>query len=406
MDTVCRWAWQYLLLDCSQIKMNAMCVIRYLLSPVCRCCPEPKVFSKFEELEQHMRKQHEVFSCKLCTNHLKVHFMLFFRLFQGFWGQYLSIHFFPYISYFSLFDQVFCHERKWYNRKGLAQHRAHGDPDDTSHRGHPLCKFCDDRYLDNDELLKHLRRDHYFCHFCDADGSQEYYRQAKRTYIDCEVDLTFLFIIMYLFITSFCWTHKIDIILKLILNSDYQYLTEHFRERHYLCEDGHCATEQFTHAFRTEIDYKAHKAALHSKNRAEARQNRHIDLQFNYAPRQQRRNEGQWQPSVRSTFTELTVEDECYISLALCFVKLWVVWFDLVVTIPELPCYDDYRSFYLSRLFPLGKEITVVEAHLHFFEFSFSTIKINPESWQWLWIEVSNRPILKLKIKPATCSWG
>lgn len=94
MDTVCRWAWQYLLLDCSQIKMNAVCVIRYLLSPVCRCCPEPKVFSKFEDLEQHMRKQHEVFSCKLCTNHLKVHFMLFLRLFQGFWGQYLSIHFF------------------------------------------------------------------------------------------------------------------------------------------------------------------------------------------------------------------------------------------------------------------------------------------------------------------------
>lgn len=75
--------------------------------------------------------------------------------------------------------QIFSHERKWYNRKELARHRAHGDPDDTSHRGHPLCKFCDDRYLDNDELLKHLRRDHYFCHFCDADGSQEYYRCGK-----------------------------------------------------------------------------------------------------------------------------------------------------------------------------------------------------------------------------------
>ena len=76
-------------------------------------------------------------------------------------------------------------------------------------------------------------------------------------------------------------------------NSDYPYLSEHFRESHYLCEEGRCATEQFTHAFRSEIDYKAHKAAAHSKNRAEARQNRHIDLQFNYAPRQQRRNEGQ-----------------------------------------------------------------------------------------------------------------
>uniref|UniRef100_A0A665WPF2 RING-type E3 ubiquitin transferase n=1 Tax=Echeneis naucrates TaxID=173247 RepID=A0A665WPF2_ECHNA len=188
---------------------------RHLLLAECVRCSEPKVFSRFQELEQHMRKQHELFCCKLCTKHLK----------------------------------IFSHERKWYNRKELARHRAHGDPDDTSHRGHPLCKFCDDRYLDNDELLKHLRRDHFFCHFCDADGSQEYY-------------------------------------------SDYQYLSEHFRERHYLCEEGRCATEQFTHAFRTEIDYKAHKAAAHSKNRAEARQNRHIDLQFNYAPRQQRRNEG------------------------------------------------------------------------------------------------------------------
>ncbi len=74
--------------------------------------------------------------------------------------------------------------------------------------------------------------------------------------------------------------------------SDYQYLSEHFRKSHYLCEEGHCCTEQFTHAFRTEIDYKAHKAAAHSKNRAEARQNRQIDIQFNYALRQQRRNDG------------------------------------------------------------------------------------------------------------------
>uniref|UniRef100_A0A4W5KE41 Zinc finger protein 598 n=1 Tax=Hucho hucho TaxID=62062 RepID=A0A4W5KE41_9TELE len=151
--------------------------------------------------------------------------------------------------YVTCSHQIFSHERKWYNRKDLARHRTHGDPDDTSHRGHPLCKFCDDRYLDNDELLKHLRRDHYFCHFCDADGAQEYY-------------------------------------------SDYQYLSEHFREAHYLCEEGRCATEQFTHAFRSQIDYKAHKASAHSKNRAEARQNRHIDLQFSYAPRQTRRNDG------------------------------------------------------------------------------------------------------------------
>uniref|UniRef100_A0A8D0FN27 Zinc finger protein 598, E3 ubiquitin ligase n=1 Tax=Strix occidentalis caurina TaxID=311401 RepID=A0A8D0FN27_STROC len=188
---------------------------RKLLQHECSLCPDVKPFNTFADLEQHMRKQHELFCCKLCVKHLK----------------------------------IFTYERKWYSRKDLARHRIHGDPDDTSHRGHPLCKFCDERYLDNDELLKHLRRDHYFCHFCDSDGAQEYY-------------------------------------------SDYEYLREHFREKHFLCEEGRCSTEQFTHAFRTEIDYKAHKTACHSKNRAEARQNRQIDLQFTYAPRHQRRNEG------------------------------------------------------------------------------------------------------------------
>ncbi|XP_016279178.2 E3 ubiquitin-protein ligase ZNF598 isoform X1 [Monodelphis domestica] len=188
---------------------------RKLLQHECPLCPEQRPFSLFVDLEQHMRKQHELFCCKLCVKHLK----------------------------------IFTYERKWYSRKDLARHRIHGDPDDTSHRGHPLCKFCDERYLDNDELLKHLRRDHYFCHFCDSDGAQEYY-------------------------------------------SDYEYLREHFREKHFLCEEGRCNTEQFTHAFRTEIDYKAHKTSCHSKSRAEARQNRQIDLQFSYVPRHTRRSEG------------------------------------------------------------------------------------------------------------------
>uniref|UniRef100_A0A8C5KIE8 RING-type E3 ubiquitin transferase n=1 Tax=Jaculus jaculus TaxID=51337 RepID=A0A8C5KIE8_JACJA len=188
---------------------------RQLLQHECPQCPQLPPFGLFGDLEQHMRKQHELFCCKLCLKHLK----------------------------------IFTYERKWYSRKDLARHRMQGDPDDTSHRGHPLCKFCDERYLDNDELLKHLRRDHYFCHFCDSDGAQDYY-------------------------------------------SDYAYLREHFREKHFLCEEGRCSTEQFTHAFRTEIDLKAHKTACHSRSRAEARQNRQIDLQFSFVPRHSRRSEG------------------------------------------------------------------------------------------------------------------
>ncbi|XP_013922710.1 PREDICTED: zinc finger protein 598-like [Thamnophis sirtalis] len=117
---------------------------RKLLQHECPLCTDSRAFPTIVDLEQHMRKQHELFCGKLCGKHLK----------------------------------IFTYERKWYSRKDLARHRIHGDPDDTSHRGHPLCKFCDERYLDNDELLKHLRRDHYFCHFCDSDGAQEYYRSV------------------------------------------------------------------------------------------------------------------------------------------------------------------------------------------------------------------------------------
>lgn len=66
--------------------------------------------------------------------------------------------------------QLFSSERKFYTREDLGKHRRVGDENDQAYRGHPLCKFCDRRYLDPDELARHLRKEHYFCQFCDADG--------------------------------------------------------------------------------------------------------------------------------------------------------------------------------------------------------------------------------------------
>lgn len=71
--------------------------------------------------------------------------------------------------------QIFSFERRAYTREQLAMHRRKGDPDNKSHRGHPLCKYCDERYLDMDELFRHMRKEHYFCHFCDADGANQFY---------------------------------------------------------------------------------------------------------------------------------------------------------------------------------------------------------------------------------------
>lgn len=38
--------------------------------------------------------------------------------------------------------------------------------------------------------------------------------------------------------------------------SDYAALRVHFKNEHYLCEEGDCAEEQFTAVFRTEIDLR------------------------------------------------------------------------------------------------------------------------------------------------------
>jgi hypothetical protein len=39
-------------------------------------------------------------------------------------------------------------------------------------------------------------------------------------------------------------------------SSSYEYLRDHFRSEHFLCEEGGCVEEKFTSVFRTEIDLK------------------------------------------------------------------------------------------------------------------------------------------------------
>ncbi|XP_058459012.1 E3 ubiquitin-protein ligase ZNF598 [Malaya genurostris] len=180
-----------------------------LLDNRCPRCEE-KNFPKFDMLREHVRKAHELFYCDICTEHLK----------------------------------IFSSERRCYSRQDLAIHRRVGDPDNVGHRGHPLCEYCDKRFLDKDELFRHLRKEHFFCHFCDADGTNYFY-------------------------------------------GDYETLREHFRHEHYLCEEGDCEQEQFTAVFRTEIDLRAHRASAHGKsmNKLANKQTRTLELEFTYAPR-------------------------------------------------------------------------------------------------------------------------
>ncbi|KAK9883026.1 hypothetical protein WA026_001238 [Henosepilachna vigintioctopunctata] len=183
-----------------------------LLENRCSVCPEEKSwnFKTFGQLKDHMRREHELFYCDICIEHVL----------------------------------IFSSERRTYTRQELGMHRRKGDPDNTSHRGHPLCEFCDTRFMDSDELFRHMRRMHLFCHFCDADGRHLYYKNIED-------------------------------------------LQKHFRDEHFLCEEGDCKNVPMTAAFRTEIDLRAHIASSHGRNLGKnaSKQLRTLELAFTLAPR-------------------------------------------------------------------------------------------------------------------------
>ena len=109
--------------------------------------------------------------------------------------------------------------------------------------GHPLCEFCDERFFDSEALFKHLRQVHETCHFCEADGLQNFYE-------------------------------------------DYNELRSHFDRDHFLCKEPECEEKKFV-VFRTELDLKAHRLEMHSDlmSKAASKDARRIELNFNFGDR-------------------------------------------------------------------------------------------------------------------------
>ena len=176
-----------------------------LLGYWCPICLDLPAFRSFRKLREHVNKTHDLHYCDICVENLK----------------------------------LFPSEFKVYTRPKLNTHRREGDPDDLSYKGHPLCRFCDERYLDNDALHMHLRKEHFWCHFCENDGKQDFY-------------------------------------------PDIYSLRVHFKKQHYLCEEGDCYSNILTSAFRNEIDLKAHQASTHSKGMSKAamRKMRQLPMDF------------------------------------------------------------------------------------------------------------------------------
>ena len=183
-----------------------------MLDYVCPVCE--KTLYSTDQLRKHVRREHDKQYCDICVEHLQ------------------------------LFPREYC----VYSRSEMVLHRKEGDADNRSYRGHPLCEFCSERYFDNDDLLVHLRKNHFWCHFCESDGKQDYY-------------------------------------------ADYSDLQDHFRSDHFLCEEGDCVHEKFTSAFRNKLDLQAHKIAKHSKqlSKQEARQARSIAVDIDYGTRRSKR---------------------------------------------------------------------------------------------------------------------
>nr|CAB3268013.1 zinc finger protein 598-like [Phallusia mammillata] len=188
-----------------------------ILEHRCPLCKDRPPDRNFDQTRAHLRKEHVLFYCDICLKHYK----------------------------------NFTNEYKVYNRKDLATHKRVGDADDTSHRGHPLCEFCEERYLDDDQLFRHLRKQHYYCHICDQADINEFY-------------------------------------------GSYELLFDHFKKDHFVCELDDCRRQEFTNVFVSDLDLKAHKAAVHNKNKSKQQQklDRQIDLGFQYPKREPRSSRG------------------------------------------------------------------------------------------------------------------
>merc|ERR1712232_851670 len=162
---------------------------RELVAHRCPLCPPDRsLFPSFPQLERHVRRAHSLHYCQLCLDN----------------------------------TNLFTAERKLYSRSDLASHRR---------REHPECKFCGSRYFDEEELFKHCRKDHFFCHICEANGLQNIF-------------------------------------------AEYSDLRKHFGRDHYPCTDPACEDQKFV-VFKNEIDWKAHQVSRHGASY------RNLDLAFN-----------------------------------------------------------------------------------------------------------------------------
>lgn len=100
-------------------------------------------FATFGALRHHMGQEHELSFCHICSENLN----------------------------------VLTKDRKTYTRMELQQHMQGKMRGEDGFRGHPKCLFCEQRFFDDEQQYRHLRREHYFCQICETDGASNVFYQ-------------------------------------------------------------------------------------------------------------------------------------------------------------------------------------------------------------------------------------
>ncbi|KAL7753767.1 hypothetical protein RI367_000698 [Sorochytrium milnesiophthora] len=197
-------------------------------------CPDPQcgwvqTSGAWAELKRHVKEEHNMLLCDICTRH----------------------------------KRIFTHEHTLYPPNAIRIHKEEGDvrliserrglvnPDESFVKGHPECGFCKERFFATDELYSHCRHRHEECFLCQRRGVHNVYYK------------------------------------------NYQGLEDHFRADHFACLHHECLERKFV-VFDSEIDLKAHELEEHmgKQQRAQQKQQRKLDVGFQYSDSDERRRFG------------------------------------------------------------------------------------------------------------------
>ncbi|KAF6252767.1 hypothetical protein COO60DRAFT_1274132 [Scenedesmus sp. NREL 46B-D3] len=177
------------------------------------------MFGNLNSLKRKLQEQHKLHYCDLCIKGRK----------------------------------VFISEQVLYSKSDLERHMRTGDDEgpmaESGFKGHPLCRFCRQRFYDGDELYKHMEGRHEHCFIC---------RRRDPN--------------------------------KFVYYKDYAELEEHFTAQHHPCPHPACLERKFV-VFQEEPELKRHFATEHggemNLSRAQRRNLLSVNIQLNYAREQE-----------------------------------------------------------------------------------------------------------------------